>query len=99
MRYDKEVYFQRIIKGEYDPDKGEATEDTVEEEKRNASVTSAGIKTMMHVYGEIKKGAFVVRLQNRYEKPFDRIRIGATCYKVDTELPLRTKQAFLISEV
>lgn len=99
MRYDKEVYFQKIICGEYDPDKGEAPKDIVEEEKRDANVTSAGIKTMMHVYGEIRKGSCVVRLQNKYEEPFDRIRIGNMLYKVDSELPLRTKQAFLISDV
>ena len=42
MRYDKEVYFQRIIKGEYDPDKGEATEDTAEEEKEMPALQAPG---------------------------------------------------------
>ena len=39
-----------------------------------------------------------VRLQNRYDEPFDRIRIGEKVYQVDMARPLRVKETFVVSE-
>ena len=99
MRFDTPIYFQRITAGAYDALTGNYGEDTIAEEKRYASVTSAGINTLNLVYGEIKQGALTIRLQMPYESPFDRIRIGEKLYRVDMSRNLRTKQTFVISEV
>jgi hypothetical protein len=51
------------------------------------------------IYGELKQGCLTIRLQNAYNKPFDRIRIGDSFYKVDRVRKLRTKQTFIVSGV
>lgn len=98
MRYDTPVYFQ-TIKTEFDASTGNYGEDIITEEKRYASVTNTGIETLNIIYGEIKQGVKTVRLQNYYEKPFDRIRIGNKVYRVDRARPLRLKYTFVVSEV
>lgn len=99
MRYDIPVYFQRITSGEYDASTGDYGEDIIAEEMRWASVTDAGIDTLNIVYGKIRQGVKTVRLQNHYDKPFDRLRIGDTVYRVDKARPLRLKHTFICSEV
>lgn len=99
MRYDTPVYFQTIKPGEYDASTGNYGEDIITEEKRYASVTDTGIETLNIIYGEIKQGVKTVRLQNYYEKPFDRVRIGKKVYRVDRARPLRWKYTLIVSEV
>lgn len=99
MRFDTPVYFQTIKSGAYDASTGNHGEDTVTEEMRYASVTDTGLETLNLVYGEIRQGAKTVRLQNHFEKPFDRIRIGKKVYRVDRARILRHKQTLIVSEV
>lgn len=99
MRFDTPVYFQTIKQGEYDTSTGDYGEDTITEELRWASVTNTGTDTMNLLYGEIKQGCLTVRLQNRYEKPFQRVRIGNKIYRVDKARPMRSKFSMIISEV
>lgn len=98
MRFDTPIYFQTIKAGSYQPD-GNYEAESISEEMRYASVTSTGANTQNLVYGELKQSCLTVRLQNRYTKPFDRIRIGKKVYRVDMTRPLRTKQTFVVSEV
>lgn len=99
MRYDTPVYFQRVKTGKYDAETGDYGAETVTEEMRLASVSNSGAQTLQLVYGEIKQGSLIVRLQNHYTQPFDRIRIGKKLYKVDLSRKLRTKHNFVVSEV
>ena len=99
MRFDTPVYFQTIKAGEYDASTGNYGEDTVTEEMRYASVTETGIETLNIMYGEIKQGVKTVRLQNFYDQPFDRLRIGNKVYRVDRARPLRLKYTLVVSEV
>lgn len=103
MRYDTPVYFRTTNAGKYDASSGDYGEDTTTEEKRDASVTDTGDETLTLIYGEIKQGVKTIRLQNHFDKPFDRIRIGegeaAKYYKVDRARRLRTKHVFIVSEV
>ena len=99
MRFDTPVYFQRIEAGAYDASTGDYGEDVISEEMRYASVTETGIETLNIIYGEIKQGVKTVRLQNYYEKPFDRLRIGNKVYRVDRARPLRLKYTLVVSEV
>lgn len=98
MRYDTPVYFQRVTPGLYDESSGDYGADTITEEMCRASVTDTGAAMLNLVYGGIKQGSKVVRLQRHYKKPFDRIRIGETAYRVDVVRTLRTKQTFVVSE-
>ena len=98
MRFDTPVYFQRVTPGAYDPATGDYAPDSTEESMRMASVTSTGIQTVQILFGELKEGCLTVRLQNRYDEPFDRIRIGEKVYQVDMARPLRVKETFVVSE-
>ena len=66
---------------------------------KSASVMDTGTNTMMLVYSGIKEGSLTIHLQNHYDKPFDRIRVGNKTYGVDFSRKLRTKQVYVASEV
>ena len=99
MRYDKPIFFQRTVPGEYDPSTGNYFDDFVTEVCKYASVTSSGINTLNLVYGQIKQGSLIVRLQTHHADPFDRIRIDGKRYRVDMERKLRNAHVFVVSEV
>jgi meiotically up-regulated gene 157 (Mug157) protein len=103
LRFDTPIYFQRIIPGEYQPDTGDYSPDSVAEVKRYASITSPGTETLTLLYGTLKQDALTIRLQVPYTEAFDRIRIGegvnAKTYRIDRSRQLRSKQTFIVSEV
>lgn len=78
MRYDTPVFFQRVLPGEYDSKTGNYAADQVTEVQKMASVMDTRAEIMQIVYGGIRQGSVTVQLQNHYQKPFDRIRIGNT---------------------
>ena len=43
--------------------------------------------------------SLTIHLQNHYDRPFDRIRVGNKAYGVDFSRKLRTKQVYVVSEV
>lgn len=99
MRYDTLVYFQKITAGEYDPKTGNYADDTVAENLRYASVMNTGEEKLKLVYDGPKQGSLTIQLQNHYEEPFGRIRVGNKLYVVDFSRQLRTKHTFVVSEV
>ena len=98
MRFDTPVYFQ-TVKSEYDASTGNYGISTITETMRYASVTDTGAETLQLVYGQLKQGSKTIRLQRHYNLPFDRIRIGDSCYKADRVRTLRTMQTLVVSEV
>lgn len=96
MRYDKPVFFQRVQPGEYDESTGNYGADTVTEVLKRASVTDSGANTLRLIYGEIRQGSKIIRLQRPYKEAFDRIRIGKKLYSVDMS---RYGRVFVVSEV
>lgn len=99
MRYDKPIYFQKVTQGAYNANTGDYEADTVEETLMYASIYSCDIETLRLIYGEIKQGVLKVQLQNHYNEHFNRIRIGDTLYKVDSQKKLRVKHIFIVSEI
>lgn len=99
MRVDTPIFFQTTKQGAYNEDTGNYGAPTVEEVKKYASVTDSGVETLNLVYGEIRQGSKVVRLNAQYNGTFDRIRIGQKVYRVDLSRPLRNKHVFVVSEV
>ena len=97
MRYDKQVYFQRITPGEYEADTGNYADDTVEETPRYASVMNTGEETLRLVYDGPKQGSLTIQIQNHYTEPFDRIRVDNKLYAVDFSRKLRLKHTFVVS--
>lgn len=99
MRFNTPIYFQTITPGAYNAASGDYGEDKITEVKRYASVTSAGDEVLRLMYGELKQGCLVVRLQNHYTEPFNRIRIGDKLYSTDKTRQLSVKHIFIVSEV
>lgn len=99
MRFDTPVYFQTVSNGAFDPVTGDSGPETVEEVLQYARVTDSGEKTLNLIYGSIKQGSKVVRLQQPYTEPFDYIRIGDTRYKVDLSRQPISKCVLNVSEV
>ncbi len=98
MRFDKEVYFY-TEKSDYNAKTGDYDRMKPSEVPRMASVNQTETAMIRMVYDSIPQESLTVRLQNKYEKPFDYIRIGEKLYKVDKKIDLYTKQAFIVSEV
>lgn len=98
MRFDKEVYFY-TEKSDYNAKTGDYDRLKPSEVPRMASVNQTETAMIRMVYDSIPQESLTVRLQNKYEKPFDYIRIGEKLYKVDKRIDLHTKQAFIVSEV
>lgn len=99
MRYDKPIYFQKVLSGEYDANTGDYGADSVEETREYASIMDTGTETMNVVYGTLKQGSKTVQLLRPHTKPFDFIRIGNRRYQVDFSRETSTKQIFVVSEV
>lgn len=99
MRYEKEVYFQKITAGDYDESTGNHNDDSVTETMRYASVMDTKTETMLLVYGKITQGSLTIQIQNHYDEAFDRIRVDDAVYSVDDFRKLRTKHVFVVSEV
>lgn len=99
MRFDTQVYFQRAEAGAYDATSGDYADGTVTETVRWASVTDSTAQTLQLVYGTLREGSLTIRLQQHYDAPFDFIRIGDKCYRVDLTRKLRRMQTFVVSEV
>lgn len=98
MRFDKEVYFY-TEKSDYNAQTGDYDRLEVYEVPRMASVNQTETAMIRMVYDSIPQESLTVRLQNKYENPFDYIRIGKKLYKVDKRIDLYTKQTFIVSEV
>ena len=99
MRYDEEVYFQKVTSGAYNYESGNYDADTVTEFERAASVSNTTVETMRLVYGEIRQGSKTIQLQNLVIEPFDRVRIGEKIYTVDHRKQHRLKETIVLSEV
>ncbi|MCD8208549.1 MAG: hypothetical protein LUD72_11470 [Bacteroidales bacterium] len=99
MRYDTPVYFQTITAGEYDAETGNYGEDVVEETKKWANRTDSKTDALTIQYADIKEGNIIIRLQNHYSAPFDRVRIGTRVYKPVSVRGLRSKDTFVLAEV
>ena len=99
MRYDTTIYFEKLSPGVYDETVGDYGEPVVVSTKRLASVVNTSDKQMHLIYGGIREGSKTISLLNAYGEVFDRIRVGSKLYTVDRRISLRTKQAFVCSEI
>ena len=99
MRYDTPIYFEKLSPGVYDETVGDYGDPVVVSAKRLASVVNTSDKQMHLIYGGIREGSKTISLLNAYGEVFDRIRVGSKLYTVDRRISLRTKQAFVCSEI
>lgn len=99
MRFDTPIFFMLVNVGELDPATGDYAKTIEESEPILADVTDTGTETINIIYGAFRQGVKTIRLQNHYNRPFDKIRIGEAVYRVDFERKLRHKHTFVVSAV
>lgn len=99
MRFGTPIYFQKVTSGAYNSLTGDYDADSIEETEVHANVNDTGMTTMNIVYGAIKQGSVTARIQGRYDKAFDHIRIGDKRYRVDNVIRLSKLEAYILSEV
>lgn len=98
MRFDKLVFFQRV-KAVYNKETGDYEESVETVRMRRASVTQTGADMMPIVYGQFQEDSLTIRVQNPVGVPFDYIQYYGRRYKVDKRVTLRTKEAYIVTEV
>ena len=99
MRYDVWVYFVKELPGTYNDQTGDYADGDTREEYRLANITDASEERMQLVYGRIRQGALVVRIQGGDPSPFDYIRIDGKRYRVDRTRKLCLGRSYTVSEV
>jgi len=97
MRYNTAVFFQKVEPGDLNTETHNYGEDKIAETKRYASVTDSGAETLKLVFGELKQGSLIIRLQRPYTRAFDRVRIGNKIYR--SAMAKLNKRVFILSEV
>lgn len=97
MRYNTPVFFQRVEPGKLNTETHNYDEDKITETKRYASVTDSGAETLKLVFGELKQGSLIIRLQRPYKEAFDCVRIGNKIYR--SSMAKLEKRVFVLSEV
>lgn len=98
MRYDKTVYFVKLGEKTYDSSTGNYTRHPSDRTAVSASVMDTRAETMKLLYGDVRKGALTIQLQNHYLDPYDRIEVDGVQYQVDYARRLPVKHVFFVSE-
>lgn len=98
MRYDKEVSFVTMGKESYKPTTGnyEVSADT--STTLWANVTNMSEDHITFLFGGVTVGAYVIRIQNHYDVPFDYLSFGGKNYNVKRNRKLRRAHTFEVSE-
>ena len=97
MRASDTVYF--VVKGAeaYDEQTGNYEESEPVKTIMPALVTDTGTERMNLLYGGVKQHAKTVRLNTKYEAPFDYVEIDGKEYQVDMIRKYRHKMTLEVS--
>lgn len=101
MRYIDEVIFVKASEeSKYDPNLGEWVDGESQRTITLANVTDVGTDRLVTIFGDIKQGAKVIRLQPLFVVPeWDRIEIESKTYQLTTDrLPLN-RTTLIVEEV
>ena len=99
MRYDKEIYFEKLNPGKLNEETGNDDEVVAVSTLDWASIMNTSDDTKQLVYGNIKQQALTIQIQNVFVGAFDRIRFNGKYYRVGSERTLGLKQTFIVSEI
>lgn len=98
MRYDKKVEL-RIETKEYDSQQGKEITKVTEFKERRANVTDASQKVMQVAFGDLRKGAKVIRLLSPIAFDPTHVIYQGKKYKVGIKRQPSRKCAFVAEEV
>lgn len=101
MRFDREVIFQQLIPGVYDPKTGNTSEPQTRSVVRYASVTNAGTEQieLSNAAVTAAQGSLTLRVCGWVTDPFDQIVIDGKAYRPIFHRRLRRMETYIVSEV
>lgn len=98
MRFDDVVYFCKEGKPKLNKNTGDYEVGHTEKQEVLANVTHLGLEQVMTMFGSLDVDAKTVRIQQKYDVPFDFIEIEGVDYRVITTRLYRGKQTFVVRE-
>ena len=98
MRFDDVVYFCKESEPELNKNSGDYEVGQTEKQEVFANVTNLGLEQVMTMFGSLDVDAKTVRIQEKYDAPFDFIEIEGVSYRVQTSRLYRGKQTFIVRE-
>ena len=99
MRYDKRIYFVKEGEDVYDYTTGNHIPGEAIKTEAWANISDMGTERQTLIFGGLKQGALTVRIQGKYEKPFDYIEHDGKTHKVENARTFRNDQVFEVSEI
>ena len=101
MRYDRVICFCTPGKRTYNSDTGDYDTEEPKCISRAAAIMDTSADTQQLVYSGLRTGSLLIHIQAHYDAPFDYIMIDGSDkrYHVDSVRRLRTKEAFVVSEI
>lgn len=98
MRFDKKIGLVKETTGGFNPETGDYDDGTKVVDDYWASVTDMNDERMNFLYGELRKGAYVIRLQGHILRKFDYVQMNGKKYQVDNQRVLRRLTTLQVSE-
>ena len=98
MRFDDVVYFCKESEPKMNKNSGDYEVGQTEKQEVFANVTNLGLEQVMTMFGSLDVDAKTVRIQEKYDAPFDYIEIEGVSYRVQTSRLYRGKQTFIVKE-
>lgn len=99
MRYDTRIELVHAEPAAYDPETGNYAESPETVKSVWANVTDTGLQALTLIGTQIRQDSKTVRLQQKPEFVFERVRIAGKMYQVDTVRHYRTKETLFVSRV
>lgn len=98
MRYNKKIYLVKVKDRNYDPTTGNYVDGGTNKKLVWADITDASDSIVSFVYGGIRQGALVFRIQG-FVGAFDYIEYGDKKYQADYVRRTFAKTSFVCSEI
>ena len=98
LRFDDIVVFYRESEPEFNKITGDYEVGQTDKQEVFANVTNLGLEQVLTMFGSLDVDAKTVRIQDKYDAPFDFIEIEGVSYRVQTSRLYRGKQTFIVRE-
>lgn len=100
MKFIDDIVFVKKTDAYYDPEPGKWVEGDPEKTETTANVTDLGTNRSVELFGELKKGAKVIRLQRLFNLPeWDHVLIDDQKYILTTDRQPLNQHTLIVEEV
>lgn len=98
MRFDKRIELIEQLEPAFNPDTGDYDDAVEVSTPLWANVSDMSEERMSFLFGGLKAGAYVIRLQGKIKKEFDFVRMNNREYQVNNKRELRRFTTLQVSE-